>query len=1707
MSDTSDQNPFGKCVEWMKKSEEPDGINPFSSCLIDACNNDGPALKKIMCSALEEFEEQCVENGYAPPEKNDWRNITSCSLPESQKCQENEEYVEDGSGCPNTCQSPKSEDTCTDVDIAGCQCKKGYVREGDKCVPYSECGCMMQGRYYPQGTSILSKNCNVKMSCKLVGGTPVAVMVGNSCGRGETCKSTKGIGSCRRKGLSSVVPTSSVMTTPSPGQKCGDKFCATNAECIDNRICTCLNGFFGIGDIQCTKICSCGRSSPNVFKTFDGKIINFSGKCRYQLSSFSDTSPRGTCSYSVDVMNKGTGDTYIIVNVLDMDIRFLKNKIVKINGQPRTLPAGGSKFIIYNAGFEIRLYVPSCGILIGWDGTSNVVISVPTFFSSGLDGICGNCNGDRRDDPTNVDVYSKYATMKGSNTRCKNTFTTTKCNRRSQLLMRMKVCKFYDGTIKSRCNLTSKENAAFKEACINSGCNFMGLNQNEGIKAGCNTLDLFSSMCRAKGHNVNWRIFPLNDCRRPTCNSHLNMETNFGKGIPGCPHTCGFTFKGNCTLPFAEGCKCKAGYLWDGNKCVKPNNCGCTTPEGDYISIGKTLTTNDCSMVYKCEKVNGKATLQSEQGPCVNTNCIFRNDQPKCTDCKQGYKKTSTGCIPIATPLPSSPATQTQLFASPEAVTTKGPVKITTPERPMTFTMEVTTLPSTPVTHTTSTEVTTKQYERTTPRERLETSTIEASPLPSLPEIQTQGYAPPQVTTKGPEQVTTPERMMTFTMKVTTLPIASETKTSTEATTTLYDKTTTHERDETSTIEGKCINSKCPTFASCLENVCTCNPGFVNISGECKEKCKDCPLNSHCVENKCTCKTGFVNVSGTCIVKCLDRNCQTNARCVSNKCACKFGFVDLSGFCEVKCNDGNCSSNAHCVNNKCTCMSGFVNVSGVCEVKCEDRKCQSNALCKGNKCVCANGYIENEGICEVKCTDSECPLHSACVDNKCKCMEGFVDVNGICEVKCVDSECQANAVCRHNKCTCKIGFVEIDGSCEKKCHSFNCPRFASCVNNNCACNRGYVMIGERCEVKCDVSKCARNAICRNNKCQCKSGYIGNGVTKCQESCGGKVCGKNARCTNYGRKKKCKCISGFYGDGITCTDTCGGKKCHMYARCKNNKCVCSMGTYESGETCKLLCGWKRLRCGDNASCYRGKCKCDGGFEGDGIVCKKLCTCSITSHNWYNLYDGNFLRFAGTCKYTLSRHINPKSDCQYNAEIKYKRTDSPKRGSALEFMEITAFGKKIHLGRNLEVMIDDLQVYLPYTSTSIIIHYSGLGVMVLFNQCSIRLFWNGRGLATLSVPLDFGSSLTGICGNCNAKRDDLKTSEGKDVSNYGKKAGAFVGKSHLVVESNNNQTCESLESPSSCWNLQNSYSFRKCGLLNKKYRYSPFKTCMEAFPELADRAYEACRKDYCSTPIDSEATLCRHLEGFADLCAKRGKILYWRYRVPSCKKSLKCGKNKFYWWSAPACPNMCTDPNAEKTCGLPKTESCRCKHGFVLSGDKCVRQNDCGCSRGPNYYPLESSYAKPDCSGTETCRKLPKQKQPKMVKGKKQRCHAEASCDVTHGVPECSCNIGFTGDGVKNCKPATSCSITENVKNCSATIELAGECFYKSKHTKACRYTALSVTDGKKHRAYVKFKGQGKSSSLSEGQTSLGCADFTFTGDRVVIEEIICDCPGH
>ena len=63
------------------------------------------------------------------------------------------------------------------------------------------------------------------------------------------------------------------------------------------------------------------------------------------------------------------------------------------------------------------------------------------------------------------------------------------------------------------CKLPSIEYESIIEACIENGCDDIMTDRKRGIHSGCQSLDLFSGMCRANGHDVNWRIFPLNGCR------------------------------------------------------------------------------------------------------------------------------------------------------------------------------------------------------------------------------------------------------------------------------------------------------------------------------------------------------------------------------------------------------------------------------------------------------------------------------------------------------------------------------------------------------------------------------------------------------------------------------------------------------------------------------------------------------------------------------------------------------------------------------------------------------------------------------------------------------------------------------------------------------------------------------------------------------------------------------------------------------------------------------------------------------------------------------------------------------------------------------------------------------------------------------------------------------------------------------------------
>lgn len=64
------------------------------------------------------------------------------------KCPVGSHYEPCGSACPASCQDPGSEGTCSEPCVEGCVCDPGFVLSGDKCVPFSECGCTDRDNNY-----------------------------------------------------------------------------------------------------------------------------------------------------------------------------------------------------------------------------------------------------------------------------------------------------------------------------------------------------------------------------------------------------------------------------------------------------------------------------------------------------------------------------------------------------------------------------------------------------------------------------------------------------------------------------------------------------------------------------------------------------------------------------------------------------------------------------------------------------------------------------------------------------------------------------------------------------------------------------------------------------------------------------------------------------------------------------------------------------------------------------------------------------------------------------------------------------------------------------------------------------------------------------------------------------------------------------------------------------------------------------------------------------------------------------------------------------------------------------------------------------------------------------------------------------------------------------------------------------------------------
>lgn len=122
-------------------------------------------------------------------------DLVSPSLSPELACPPHSHYELCGSSCPSSCAEPALPDSCPTPCQEGCQCDPGFMLSGTDCVPPTQCGCSLEGRYYLPG-EIFWAGERCERLCYCEASTGMVRCSPYSCGPGQRCGVLRGVFGC-----------------------------------------------------------------------------------------------------------------------------------------------------------------------------------------------------------------------------------------------------------------------------------------------------------------------------------------------------------------------------------------------------------------------------------------------------------------------------------------------------------------------------------------------------------------------------------------------------------------------------------------------------------------------------------------------------------------------------------------------------------------------------------------------------------------------------------------------------------------------------------------------------------------------------------------------------------------------------------------------------------------------------------------------------------------------------------------------------------------------------------------------------------------------------------------------------------------------------------------------------------------------------------------------------------------------------------------------------------------------------------------------------------------------------------------------------------------------------------------------------------------------------------------------------------------------
>ncbi|CAK8694757.1 unnamed protein product [Clavelina lepadiformis] len=518
--------------------------------------------------------------------------------------------------------------------------------------------------------------------------------------------------------------------------------------------------------------------------------------------------------------------------------------------------------------------------------------------------------------------------------------------------------------------------------------------------------------------------------------------------------------------------------------------------------------------------------------------------------------------------------------------------------------------------------------------------------------------------------------------------------------------------------------------------------------------------------------------------------------------------------------------------------------------------------------------------------------------------------------------------------------------------------------------------------KCVVDVCASEGDRKSLKESLES-Y----ASECQKR-GIKLCNWRA---DTGFAMECPANSHYEGCATACPNTCASPLAAVSCDVPNEveDCVCNIGYIRDGRRCvsKSECGTMR----DN-EVYTSKEKAS---------LPELNHCVASGDPHYTTFDGKKFDFMGICSYVFVKNTDDSMD-SFSVEVENENRGGNNAVSFLSKIHIFVDGvPAIELSKGRKLKVGGKKVNSNYINKK-----AGVSVtltpshLVLKTAFGLQVNYDGNHYIKVTVPKCYAGKVEGLGGNMNGSPDD--DIQDKDTKEIIENPNTFAEQ----YRTNTKTECVPPPpiTPVDCPQLKEFQA--KCTIMTK-----PEGCFNECHPFVNPESYfEDCVFDSCrfSDPNDAQE---QNIAAYTKECQDAGAdICNWREMTGL---RLSCPVNSHYSLCNSRCPDKCGAEDIA-ACDERCEEGCACDDGFVLSGEDCILESECGCTDEEGiYYKTGESFYK-----DETC---------------KEKC----SCG-NGGIFSCnwkSCNFGEMCG--KNKLEQTDC-----VESSSKTGEASGDPHYKT-----------------------------------------------------------------